>query len=60
MYKNVVLYIYIYIYIYIYMFVRGAEDADNVFLQKQIEYSNRLIQEGKELEKQVAEVKKRD
>ncbi len=27
------------------LYVRGAEDADNVFFQKQIEYSNKLIQE---------------
>jgi hypothetical protein len=41
------------------LYVLGAEDADDVFLQKQIEYLNKLLQEGKELEKQVAEVKKK-
>ena len=32
------------------LYVLGAEDADNVYLQKQIEYLNKLIKEGKELE----------
>jgi len=41
------------------LYVLGAEDADNVFLQKQIECLNKLIQGGKEFEKQVAEVKKK-
>ena len=41
------------------LYVLGAEDADNVYLQKQIEYLNKLIKEGKELEKQVSEVKKK-